>query len=153
LSLCLTTPQRYVGEWMYRSTYSFPQQLLEVRGQFNAPAPLRLGGLHNRSGHGEQKIFPLTGLKGRTIAKVVSRRVSTAAARFPSQVGSCWICGGQNGIVAGFLQVLQFPLQIVIPPTAHNHHHLSSRAGTISQIVADVPSGLNLTPPHRTQRK
>jgi hypothetical protein len=29
-------------------------------------------------------------------------------------------------------------------------HHLSAAAGTIGQIVADVPSGLNLTP---TQRK
>jgi hypothetical protein len=28
----------------------------------------------------------------------------------------------------------------------HIHHHLSSWAGTIYQLVADVPSGLSLTP-------
>jgi hypothetical protein len=28
----------------------------------------------------------------------------------------------------------------------HNHHHLSSGAGTIGQTVAAVPSGLSLTP-------
>jgi hypothetical protein len=28
----------------------------------------------------------------------------------------------------------------------HTHHHLPSEAGTIGQIVADVPSGLSLTP-------
>jgi hypothetical protein len=36
-------------------------------------------------------------------------------------------------------------LPILIPPTAP--HSPSSGAGTIGQIVADVPSGLSLTPP------
>jgi hypothetical protein len=41
----------------------------------------------------------------------------------------------------------------VSPANSHStdcfthHHHLSSRAGTIGQTVADVPSGLSLTPP------
>jgi hypothetical protein len=35
----------------------------------------------------------------------------------------------------------------------HHHHHLSSRAGTIGQLVADVRSGLSLTPPQETKRK
>jgi hypothetical protein len=30
----------------------------------------------------------------------------------------------------------------------HTHHHPSSGAGTIGQIVADVPSGISDTPPH-----
>jgi hypothetical protein len=33
------------------------------------------------------------------------------------------------------------------------HIHLSSGAGTIGQLVADVPSGLSLTPPHKTYKK
>jgi hypothetical protein len=33
----------------------------------------------------------------------------------------------------------------------HIHHHLSSRAGTVGQLVADVPSGLSLTPPKETR--
>jgi hypothetical protein len=32
-------------------------------------------------------------------------------------------------------------------------HQLSSGAGTIGQILADVPSGLNLTPPQETKKK
>jgi hypothetical protein len=34
----------------------------------------------------------------------------------------------------------------------HRHHHLSSGAGTIGQLVADVPSGLSLAPPQETKR-
>jgi hypothetical protein len=33
------------------------------------------------------------------------------------------------------------------------HHHLSFGAGTIGQLVADVPSGLSLTPPKETKKK
>jgi hypothetical protein len=33
------------------------------------------------------------------------------------------------------------------------HTHPSSGAGTISQLVADVPSGLSLTPPNPTKHK
>jgi hypothetical protein len=55
---------------------------------------------------------------GRAIAQVVSRWFRTAAARVRSQVRSCGICGGQSGIEAGFLRVLQCPLPILIPPTA-----------------------------------
>jgi hypothetical protein len=33
------------------------------------------------------------------------------------------------------------------------HAHLSSGAGTIGQLVADVPSSISLTPPHETKKK
>jgi hypothetical protein len=56
---------------------------------------------------------------------------------------SCGICGGQSDTGTGFLRALQFPLPILIPPAA----------GTIGQKVADVPSGLSLTPPQETKRK
>jgi hypothetical protein len=36
------------------------------------------------------------------------------------------------------------------PRLLHIHHHLLSGAGMIGQIVADVPSGLILTPPKET---
>jgi hypothetical protein len=48
------------------------------------------------------------------------------------------------------LLVLRFPLPIFIPPTAP---HSSSGAGTIGQTVADVPSGLSLTPPQEIKKK
>jgi hypothetical protein len=35
----------------------------------------------------------------------------------------------------------------------HNHHHVLAGAGTIGQTVADVPSGLSLTPPQETKIK
>jgi hypothetical protein len=56
-----------------------------------------------------------------------------------------WDFGGQSGTGADFLRVLQFPLPVDIPPT--DTHHLSSGAGTVGQLVADVPNGLSLTPP------
>jgi hypothetical protein len=83
---------------------------------------------------------------GRAIAQAVSRRLPTPAARVRARVSSCRICGGQSGAGAGLLRVLRLPLPILIPPTAPH----SSGAGTIDQLVADVPSGLSLTPPQET---
>jgi hypothetical protein len=57
-----TTPWRCMGEWMYRSTFSWPRHYLEVSGQLHAPAALppgksprypldrRMGGPQSRSG-------------------------------------------------------------------------------------------------------
>jgi hypothetical protein len=59
-----------------------------------------------------------TYLLGHAIAQAVSRRLPTAANRVRAQVSSCGTCGGQSGTGAGFLRVLQFPLTILIPPTA-----------------------------------
>jgi hypothetical protein len=46
----------------------------------------------------------------------------------------------------GFSEYLGFPCQFSFHWLLHIHH-LSSGAGTIGQLVADVPSGLSLTPP------
>jgi hypothetical protein len=88
--------------------------------------------------------------KCRAIAQAVSRRLPTAAAWARSQVKSCGICGERSGAGVGFLRVLRFPLPILIPPTAP---YTSSGAGTIGQLVADVPNGLCLTPPQETKKK
>jgi hypothetical protein len=84
---------------------------------------------------------------GRIIAQAVWRRLPTAAARVRAPARSCGICGGQSGAGAGFL--CQFSFHLLL----HIHHHLSSGADTIHQLVADVPIGLSLTPPQATKKK
>jgi hypothetical protein len=81
------------------------------------------------------------------MAKAVTRWLSTSEARIRNLVRSYVICGGQSGTGVGFLRVLPFPLSILIPSTAPH----SSGAGTIDQLVADVPSGLSLTAPQETK--
>jgi hypothetical protein len=83
---------------------------------------------------------------------VVSRRLPTATVRVRAQIRSCGIYSGQRGTGGGFLRVLRFPLPILIPPTAP-HSSSSSGAGTIGQLVADVPSGLSLTPLQEIKKK
>jgi hypothetical protein len=45
-----------------------------------------------------------------------------------------------------FYEYFGFPCQYSFHRLLHIHHHLSSGAGTIGQLVADVPNGLGLTP-------
>jgi hypothetical protein len=47
-----------------------------------------------------------------------------------------------------------FPCQFSFHRLLHIHHHLlSAGAGTIGQLVADVPGGLGLTPHQETKKK
>jgi hypothetical protein len=50
-----------------------------------------------------------------------------------------------------FSEYLGFPGQFSFHQLLHIHH-LSSGAGTIGQIVADVPGGLSFTPPQQTKK-
>jgi hypothetical protein len=49
-------------------------------------------------------------------------------------------------LVQVFSEYFGFPCQSSFHQLLHDHHHLSSGAGTIGQTVAAVPSGLSLTP-------
>jgi hypothetical protein len=49
-----------------------------------------------------------------SLAQAVSRWFPTATARVRVWTG-CGVCGGQSGIGAGFLRVLDFPLPIIPP--------------------------------------
>jgi hypothetical protein len=64
--------------------------------------------------------FPLTPEQGRAVAQAVSRWLPTAVARDRIHAAS-GVRGGQCGIRAGSLRVLQFPLSI-IPPFLHHHN-------------------------------
>jgi hypothetical protein len=83
-----------------------------------------------------------------------SSDVLTAAARVRSQVRSCGICGGRSGIGAGFLQVLRFPLAIIISQTAPHSSSSIIRGWYNRPIVADVASeltvSLTVSPPENT---
>jgi hypothetical protein len=52
-----------------------------------------------------------------------------------------------------FSQYFGLPCQFSFHRLLHIHHHLSSGVGTMGQLVADVPRGLSLTPPHETKKK
>jgi hypothetical protein len=45
-----------------------------------------------------------------------------------------------------FSEYFGFPCQFAAHRLLHNHHHLSSGAGTIDQTVAAESSGISLTP-------
>jgi hypothetical protein len=57
---------------------------------------------------------------------------------------ACGVCGGQNGIGAGFLEYFGFPCQSSFHQFLHHHNHPG--LGTIGLLVAAVPSGPNWTP-------
>jgi hypothetical protein len=84
---------------------------------------------------------------GRAIGQEASRRFPTPAARVRAQVKSCGIYGGKLALGQVFFEYFGFPCQFSFHRLLQIHHHLSSGAGTIGQLVADVPSGLGLTPP------
>jgi hypothetical protein len=52
-----------------------------------------------------------------------------------------------------FSEYFGFPYQFSFHRLLHTHHQLSSGAGTIDQLVADVPSGLSLTPPQKIKKE
>jgi hypothetical protein len=52
-----------------------------------------------------------------------------------------------------FSEYFGFPCQFSFYRLFDIHHYLSSGAGTIGQLVADVPIGLSLTPPQEAKKK
>jgi hypothetical protein len=52
-----------------------------------------------------------------------------------------------------FCEYFDFLWQFSFHRLLHIHDHLSSGAGTTGQLVADVPSGLSLTPSQETKKK
>jgi hypothetical protein len=51
-----------------------------------------------------------------------------------------------------FSEYFGFPFQFLFHRLLHTHH-LSTGAGTVGHLVADVPSGLGLTPPQEIKKK
>jgi hypothetical protein len=91
---------------------------------------------------------------GRAIAQAVSRRLPTAEARVRSQSGHVGFVADKVALGQVFSEYFGFSCQFLFHRLLHihhhhyhHHHHLSSEAGTIGQLLAEVPSGLSLTLP------
>jgi hypothetical protein len=87
---------------------------------------------------------------GRAIVQVVSRWPQRA--RFESVSGRVGFVVDKSALRQVFSEYFGFPCQ-AFHRLLHTRHHPSSGAGTIVQTVADVPSGLNLTPPQESETK
>jgi hypothetical protein len=87
----------------------------------------------------------------RAIVQAVSRRLPTAVALVRDQVGYVGFVVDKMELERVFSEYFGVPCQFSLHRLLHTRHHLSSRAGTIGQLVADVPSGLSLTPPQETK--
>jgi hypothetical protein len=87
----------------------------------------------------------------RAIAQAVSCRLPTAAVRVPSQVmRDLWWTKGHWGWF--FSEYFGFPCKFLFHQMFHTRH-LSSGAGTIGQLVADVQNGpSHPTPPHEIKK-
>jgi hypothetical protein len=90
--------------------------------------------------------------KGRTTAQAVSRRFPTAGTGFEPRSNYVGFVVDKVALGQVFSEYSGFPCQFPFHRLLHTHH-LSSGAGTIDQLVADVPSGLSLTPPRKTKQK
>jgi hypothetical protein len=91
------------------------------------------------------------------VAIVVMAVLRWLVAGFPSQKPGFEPRSGHVGFVMDkvalrqvFSEYFGFPCQFSFHRLLHIHH-LSSGAGTIGQLVADVPSGLSLTPHQETK--
>jgi hypothetical protein len=164
-------------EWMYRSTYSWPSSLVKrwvvsltsqplySRGK-KTPVPIGTGNWGgsqirprrcgrlclNKSTPVGIRTRYLSSKSGkihmcdRVTAHVVSSRLPTVAAQVRARIRLCGVCGEQSYTGECLLRVLRFSYQFSIHQILHTH----SAAGTMGQLVTDVPSGLSLTPPHGT---
>jgi hypothetical protein len=81
-------------------------------------------------------------LVGHVIAQAVSRWLPTVA-----RSGHVGFVVDKVALGQVFSEYFGFPCQFLFHRLLHILHRLSSGAGTIGQLVADVPSGLGLTPP------
>jgi hypothetical protein len=89
---------------------------------------------------------------GHAIAQVVSRQLPTVAAWVRAQVKSCEFVVEKVALGQVFFEYFDLPCQFSFPQLLYTHY-LASEAGTRGQLVADVPSGLSLTPPQETKKK
>jgi hypothetical protein len=94
-------------------------------------------------------VIPST-LSGCAIAQAVGCWLPTTAALFESRSGHVGFVLDRVALGQVFSENFSFLCQFSFHWLLHIQHRLSSGAGTIGQLVADVPSGLSLTPTQKT---
>jgi hypothetical protein len=83
---------------------------------------------------------------GRAIAQAISRCFPLRRHGYDSGSGQVGFVVDKVALGQVFSEYLCFPCQSSFHRLLHNHHHLSSEAGTIGQTVAAVPSEICPTP-------
>jgi hypothetical protein len=78
-------------------------------------------------------------------------RLPTDTARFEPRSGHVEFVVYKVALEQLFSEYFGFPCQFSFYRLLHTH--LSSGAGRVGQLVADVPSGLSLTPPKEAMKK
>jgi hypothetical protein len=71
---------------------------------------------------------------------------------FEPRSGHVWFVVDKVALGQVFSEYFGFSCQFSFHRLLHTHYHLSSGAGTIGQLVADVPSGLSLTTPQEIKK-
>jgi hypothetical protein len=87
------------------------------------------------------------------MAQAASRRLPTRWHGIEPSSGHVGFVVDKMALRLVFFEYFGFLCQSSFHQHLHIHYHLSSGAGTIGQLVADVPSGLSLTPPQETKEK
>jgi hypothetical protein len=88
---------------------------------------------------------------GRPIAQAASRWLPTAAARFEPRSGYVGFVVDKVALGQVFSEYFGFPCQFSSHRLLYTQQLLSG-AGTIRQLVVDVPSGLSITPTKETKK-
>jgi hypothetical protein len=92
-------------------------------------------------------------LQGRAIAQAFSRRVPPRRPGFKPRSDHMGFVLNKVALGQVFSEYFRFPSQFSFHQLLQIHHHLPSGAGTIGQTVADVQSGLSVTPPQETNKQ
>jgi hypothetical protein len=142
----------FLSELMWK--YGTYRQLVQLLGRVISPVATSLNTQENTHGRNAD-IHASSGIRthdpsiracqdilcfrprgGHAIAQAVSRRLPTAAVRVRTRSDHV----DKLALWHVFSEYFGFPCQLAFHRLLHNHHHLSSGAGTVDQTVAAEPS-------------
>jgi hypothetical protein len=156
-SMCFCSPGQLIG--CYVIIRSFPDSQIKeasVESNGNTTMKHKLQVQVTAMTHFKELYCHLSGLKKtKTILRYAVSWLRRLVAGFPPRRPEFEPGSGHVGFVVKmalgqvFSEYFSFPCQSSFRQLRHNHHHLSSGAGTIGKRVATVPSGQS----HSTKNK